>query len=334
MQPFYSVIKQLSLVGFFALTFMSSRVSATNYPSVDDQKIEKLYHDLNRNPQSIMTERLEKAALFFIGKPYLLGALGEGSEGHFDQSPLYRTDGFDCETYVDTVLALALAANSSVFKQCMNKIRYTDGRVGFLTRNHFISLDWNPGNQRQAFIKDITASIKNEQHQSVSQLARALIDKPAWYQHMTTERITLHPDNPELQQKRLLELKKRGATLAISEASIPYLPLTALFDKQGKANTYLFAQIPHGAIIEIVRPNWDLSLQIGTHLNVSHLGFAFRNHGELFFRQASSTYGKVMDVPLIAYLSKARQSPTIRGINVQIVLPEKPLVNGCVAVNT
>nr|WP_277619301.1 N-acetylmuramoyl-L-alanine amidase-like domain-containing protein [Legionella norrlandica] len=87
--------------------------------------------------------------------------------------------------------------------------------------------------------------------------------------------------------------------------------------------------MPNGAIIEIVRPNWDLRKEIGTALNISHLGFAIWINDKLYFRQASSQYGKVIDVPLIDYLDKARSSPTIKGINIQVVLPTKPTSNGC-----
>jgi len=75
-------------------------------------------------------------------------------------------------------------------------------------------------------------------------------------------------------------------------------------------------QIPDGSIIEIVRPNWDLTKEIGTHLHISHLGFAFRTHQGLVFRNASSTLHKVADVPLDQYLQEASKNPTIKGIMV------------------
>ncbi len=82
---------------------------------------------------------------------------------------------------------------------------------------------------------------------------------------------------------------------------------------------YLFKQIPNGAIIEIVRPNWDLTKQIGTHLNISHLGFAFWQQGNLIFRHASSEARQVTETPFIHYLKKAKKSPTIKGINIQVL---------------
>ena len=109
-------------------------------------------------------------------------------------------------------------------------------------------------------------------------------------------------------------------------STIRYVPLTALFDSTGKPNNYVFQQIPDGAIVEIIRPNWDLTAAIGTHLNVSHLGSAFRHEGVLMFRNASTIKGLVVDQPLIEYLHDARQSPTIKGINVQVVIEKQSLL--------
>ena len=313
------------------LVFLSSQSIATIHPKQQEANhaITALYHSLEHLPKSDMAARLDAISAQFLGKTYLLGALGEGLKARFDQEPRYRTDAFDCDTYVTTVLALALAQNVHGFKQCMRKIRYKDGKVSFITRNHFMSLDWNPNNQRQGFIKDITASIKDRNNKPVAKIASALIDKPSWYQHFSNKNIRLTPADEKERTKRLAELQLRGSKLPQQIAQIPYLPLTNLFDAQGNPNEFLFKQIPNAAIIEIVRPNWNLREQIGTNLNVSHLGFAFWKKGTLYFRQASSQYGHVVEVPLADYLRKASASPTIKGINVEVVVPSNPLPDGC-----
>src|SRR3990167_2417734 len=72
---------------------------------------------------------------------------------------------------------------------------------------------------------------------------------------------------------------------------------------------------------EIVRPNWNLREKIGTNLHVSHLGFAIRKKsGELFFRHASSENKCVVEILLSDYLKNVLDSPTIKGINVQVML--------------
>ncbi len=102
-----------------------------------------------------------------------------------------------------------------------------------------------------------------------------------------------------------------------------YLPLRRLFKADGQPNIYLFKQIPSGSVIEIIRPDWDLHSQIGTRMNVSHLGLAVRTSKGLMFREASSldTIGKtVIDVPLTNYLKGYLHSPTVKGINVQKII--------------
>ena len=285
-----------------------------------DKEISQIYYDLNGKSMTDISSRLDWVSAKFLGKSYLVTSLGEGIQGRYDQFPLYRTDVFDCETYVDTVLALALSNNPTQFKSSINHVRYHNGHVSFVERNHFTCLDWNQNNQNQGFVKDITTSFRNQQHQPVSQWAKALINKPSWYAHMTTKNIRLSQSNPDEQARRLEALKREGSQLGTAVSTIPYIPLSLLFDKNGKPNQFLFHQIPNAAIVEIVRPNWDLNKEIGTHLNVSHLGFVFWKNGILYFRQASSVYNGVVEVPLIEYLAQARKSPTIKGINVQTVL--------------
>ncbi len=103
----------------------------------------------------------------------------------------------------------------------------------------------------------------------------------------------------------------------VAESHLSYLPISALIDSAGKPITALFRQIPHGSIVELVRPNWNLKEKIGTNMNVSHVGFAFWVDGQLIFRHATSIQKHVMDVPLADYLYERLHSPTVKGINVQ-----------------
>lgn len=322
---------RLKIRFLFFFVLLSFQVAAN--PVLPEQQaektLEKVYHSLNEMPTATMTARLETVSKQLLGKPYILGALGEGQHGLYDQRPLYRVDGFDCETYVDTVLAIALAKDIPTFKQCINQIRYRKGQVSFFNRNHFASLDWNQNNQRQGFIQDITKKITNQEQKPVAEMARALINKPSWYQHFGINKIRISTHSDEAREKRLAALKKKGRELETVEAVIPYIPLDVLFNEHGHANQHLFQQIPNGAIIEIIRPNWDLKKQIGTCLNVSHLGFAFWEQGRLLYREASSIHQQTIEVPLIDYLSQARKSPTIKGINIQVVSPDKPLQGNC-----
>ncbi len=307
-----------------SLVLLSLHAIASNNVDLEskaDQTITQLYHSQIIKPKSDLPTRIAVISAQFLEKPYLRGALGEGTQGYYDNAPLYRVDAFDCETYVDTVLALALAKDQTTFKQRIRQIRYQDGHVSFIHRNHFTCLDWNQHNQKQGFLKDITTTFRNKNGQPITKIAQALINKPGWYQHFSADIIRINTPSSTEQAKRLASLKQRGNHLPRTISRIPYIPLTVLFNKAGQANMHIFNQIPNGAVIEIVRPNWDLNQQIGTHLNISHLGFAIRQNGILMFRAATSSNHRIMDCPLIDYLRETQKSPTIKGINIQIVVP-------------
>lgn len=322
-------LKNFAFVASIFTCFPSHAIDSLATEKQAESSIQELYHKLNNMPNISMANRIDWISKQFLGMPYVLGSLGEGPKGRYDQFPQYRVDAFDCDTYVNTVVSLALASSTPTFQQCIKHMRYTNGKVSYIQRTHFTGLDWNQYHQQQGLFKDITLSIKDKKNHSVAQFAIATIDKPNWYAYKGNNTIRLQHENKTKQEQRLTELKAKGAQLKAATEKIPYLPFTALFLQDNKPNMYLFNQIPHGAIVEIVRPNWALREKIGTALNISHLGFAIRDQGQLYFREASSEEGKVVDIPLVEYLQKMRQSPTIKGINVQVLLPQKPSLKEC-----
>jgi hypothetical protein len=303
------------LLGFTLFTASQAKEAPEANP--DDAVITTIYHQLPPAAQSTpIDERIALISALFLGKPYELGPLGEGRDARFDQHPLYRTDKFDCLTYVETVLALAYGNDLADFQRHIRALRYADAQPSFITRNHFMSVDWIPNNTEKGYIHDITERFVDEQGQPLAVTAVATIDKPSWYRHFTTDTLTLETPLPAEQKQALLkELQALASQTQIQESRLPYLPLTGLFDAQGEPRQAIFDQIPNGAIINIVRPNWDLADRIGTHLNVSHTGFAIRSGDTLFYREASTT-GEVIDIPLTDYLKNYLTSPTIKGINI------------------
>src|SRR3989344_1701721 len=142
-----------------------------------DTDIEKYYAVLSSKRNFSWIERLECISAFFLGMPYILGACGEGAEGYFDQGPLYRTDGFDCVTFVNTVIAMARAVDLDSFKKIIEKINYRLGVVAYQNRFHFMSADWNLENEQQGFIKDITTLFTNAFENRVYEIAETIIDR-------------------------------------------------------------------------------------------------------------------------------------------------------------
>lgn len=322
---FYHLVKQcLTIVIIWTLALPIYALDSSTIENQAQISIEQLYHKLNSKPKLSMPARIDWFSQQFVGVHYELGSLGEGAQGHYDQHPLYRVDAFDCDTYVNTIIALALGQSFTEFKQCLQLMRYDAAQVSYLQRLHFTGLDWNKLHQQQQLLHDITPTIVDKNHQPVVQYATALIEKNKWYQNKSLSEIRINNTDKSDRMKRLEELKHNGSLIKSQTETVSYLPLSKLFPEKGKPDLKLFAQIPQGAIIEIVRPNWDLRAKIGTALNISHLGFAIWKNNIIYFRQASSELGKVVDVPLISYLDKARSSPTIKGINIQIVVPTYP----------
>lgn len=281
------------------------------------QSLQILY-DTPGTPASL-TDRIEYFSRLFLHKPYALTALGEGKKGKFDQAPLYRFDVFDCQTYVETILALAFTKSAPQFKRCINNIRYAQGKVDFLQRHHFTSPDWNENNQELGLLKDITNTIVDREHHAIARYAQARIDPANWYQHFAQNKIRLCHTSDAVAKQRLQELRQLGSRLPQKYSRIAYIPVAPLLTKDQNSQ-YLLDQIPNGAIIEIIRPNWDLTQIIGTHLNVSHIGFAIREKTVLYYYQSSSLASEAYKIPLVDYLISMQDQPSIQGINIQIAL--------------
>lgn len=89
--------------------------------------------------------RIEILSRHFVGLPYQNNSL----IGSADTPEVFTAnlDGFDCVTYVETVLALSLASNAGQFVDWLRKIRYESGRIAWKRRNHYMT-GWIRSNLR------------------------------------------------------------------------------------------------------------------------------------------------------------------------------------------
>jgi hypothetical protein len=282
-----------------------------------DSQIISLYKHLPANPKA----RFAQISGYFLGKPYILHPAGEGENAPFNEGPLYRTDAFDCTTYVEIVLALNKAQSLAGFQQQIKAIRYQNGEINFFQRNHFTSVDWNMNNAKKGYIHDITCAVDPQ-----CKVAQVKIDKPNWYRHFAASDLKLLQILPAEQiQQRLEALHQHAKTVSTEYSRTPYIPMRQLFlvkDERLLPNETLFDRIPSNSLIEIVYNPYSQQDKIGTDLVVAHMGFVLRTAEGLVFRQASSVYKQVVDVPLAAYLAQHYpQTHAERvGINVQQVL--------------
>jgi len=260
-----------------------------------------------------MARRIEDASARFLGRPYLVSPLGEGPAGLYDRDALHRFDGFDCTTFVETVMALSLAGDSGDFERLMDLIRYKDGVVSFGSRNHFPDADWIPNNARAGFLRDITREVAGNEG---ALIASAVVDKAGWYRKLGAASLNVPgASEPEL-DALLARLNAEGQSIPPESVDLPYVSLDSIFAAGTAVNQALLDRIPSGAIVNVVRPNWDLTGSIGTRMNVSHQAFVIRKDGRLLVRHATPAGDrKVLDVDFIAFLTPFRQSPTIKGVN-------------------
>jgi len=62
---------------------------------------------------------------------------------------------FNCVTFIETMLALAVAESADQFVEALRQIRYQDGRIDWKSRHHYMT-DWIRNNARRGFIRNIT----------------------------------------------------------------------------------------------------------------------------------------------------------------------------------
>ncbi|MDD5091975.1 MAG: DUF1460 domain-containing protein [Candidatus Wallbacteria bacterium] len=272
-----------------------------------------------------VSKDMARISELFLSRPYdPTGPLGEGEDARFDSDPLWRLDRFDCTTFVETVTALALSRTVLDFKRNITAIRYNQGNVSYIDRNHFTSLDWIPNNITAGFFRDISSDIAGPEIET----AKAVINRRAWYMSKKADSLKLTGLDAVESGLRLLELRLSGRNFEPVTASLTYVPLSSLFrdmKPSGEKKTAhipvraLFRRIPSGSVINIVRPGWNLVKVCGTELNVSHQGLAIRKNGELYFRHAA--FGRcVQDELMTEYLARYLNHATIRGINVLAVM--------------
>lgn len=254
-------------------------------------------------------ERMDAISQVFVGLPYGDGGpLGEGLDGRYDQDPLYRFDTFDCTTYVETIISLALSKDADQFEKRMDEIRYENSEVDYLKRNHFPSLQWIPFNIANGLLSEINEVIAPS---AEIKIARALINLPGWLSMIKITEIKVPMATPDEKLKLMEELHAKAILFSPIEASLEYVPVAFLIQEPQRLKL-----VPHGSLVNFVRPNWDLTQTAGTHMNVSHQGLLFWRDDVLYLRHASTLADrKVAELPFIDYLKKFENHPTLKGVH-------------------
>lgn len=102
--------------------------------------------------------RMEAASRPLLGLPYFNGAAGDGAAGEGsveDPDPPSRYDTFDCLTFVEETLSLAMAPDPLYAPLIRDSLRYQGAPV-YQNRRHFMEAQWVPDAIASGLLTDIT----------------------------------------------------------------------------------------------------------------------------------------------------------------------------------
>ena len=186
-------------------------------------------------------QRVDVLSKLFLGTGYGEFPLGDGGTGP-EPWPRWRVDKVDCQTYVETVLAMANARNVTDAKAVLDDLRYSDAHPSFESRNHFTESQWLPANFSKGYLKDEVPVLDGSAPTEILNLRRA-----QWSQV------------PGL--KRLAK-----ANIPDGKYSVRYLPLEEA-KKRAKS-------VEEGTVLMVVREHDPKRV-----VRISHMGFVVKGAG-------------------------------------------------------
>lgn len=230
-----------------------------------------------------LRSRALSASEAFLGVAYRLDPLGEGKGHPPDEDPRLRFDAVDCQTFVETVIALANAERFEELEAALDDVRY-GGPPEYARRHHFFEAQWLPENQRKGYLRDATLELGGadaRRHRKIVTLAQ-------WRQRTAARSIAL-PDE----------------RAPVGSFEVRYLPLDKVL-AHAKA-------IPSGTAFAVVREDRPL-----TPLMVSHLGFIVQGARGPVARHASEIFGAVVDEDLARFVERNRKMRPWRVLGLQL----------------
>ena len=227
--------------------------------------------------------RIDALSKLFVGIPYGEFPLGEGQG--VEPQPRWRTDKVDCQTLVETVMAMANARSLDEAKSILDDIRYATAPISFANRNHFTEAQWLPANLEKGYLRDEAVSIDG--------------NAPA-------ETLVLH----KAQWSRVPGLKRlEPANIPEGKFSIRYLPIA---EAKRKASS-----VEPGSILMVVREH-----DANRVVRVSHMGFVVKGPRGLVVRHASTGDAHaVVDDDYFLFLDKQAEFRKWKVVGVALAMP-------------
>lgn len=244
---------------------LSMTLAAGSYRAPTEDDVAKRVLRDSAAPKKALAERLVDVTDAFVGAPYVLSPLGEGAGTTPDPDPLVRWDAFDCTTFVETAMSLALADDLAEAKRLLEVIRYREARVDYLARRHFPEAEWIPELIKLGFLEDITRKIAGEE----VVIEKKKIDVNVWKKNKSDK-------TPPLPDDRIPS----------GEFALDVWPLKLAHKGMDR--------IPVGTIMNIVRVDYST-----VPVRVSHQALVIEKGGKRLVRHAADRmFHSVVDEPI------------------------------------
>lgn len=276
----------LLAAGAVALLWGATSLAAARFTAPNDAAIAVV---VKAPWRADLNARLLDVTAPFLDAPYVLSPLGEGSG--VDADARLRFDAFDCTTFVETALALALGQDLDDSREILDHLRYQNGSVHFTTRRHFPEAEWIPDLTKAGLLVDITRQVGGT---SVTVESKKL-DATVWHR-------AKHEGLPKLDDARIPS----------GVFSLDVWPLD-----EAAAHP---ERIPAGTLLHLVRVDFP-----SVPVRVSHQGIVVDKDGHKVLRHAADRmHHRVVDEPLERFFSRMKQYGKwpVRGVHLTAINPK------------
>lgn len=244
--------------------------------------------------------RMTSVSKTFVGKKFIEDPTGDGMFSKVDARPMLRLDAFDCQTLIETCMAVALTATPSEAVECLRRIRYRGGEALYDARhtdlqNHFLC-----HNVKLGFLRNITEQLlsKHDERRAASQSV-----------------LKEHQVRRVHGKSALPALPRTAATGSLPRGWLTYLPLNRIYaTERSRAvpgaverggifiNRPLLDRIPSGTVCALVRGR------------VMHIGIAVQTAEGCRLRHAVRAAAVVREEKVAEYLFMLSRLGLCQGI--------------------
>ena len=171
-----------------------------------------------------LSQRVETVCKALLGSPYAPHPYGEGDMGKFDRRSVVRYDAFNCISFTETALCLAIGGDRTQVEFLLPQLRYVGGLIAFENRCHFIAGQWTTNNLANKLLNDTL----NDSPELSGSFVRE-IDWSSWYRELP-DYLVHRPDLSPMQRNCVIEeLREAGQGLGCQVIEERYIPFERLF---------------------------------------------------------------------------------------------------------